>query len=147
MSEGNWKELFHAACGGDLALVSYHTRQGVDLNYAHPEFLGTPLVACILAGQEAVALYLLEQGADPRLRSEFDGATPLQAARRAGLARVEQRLLAMGVQEAAPAPPPAWGLSRGLADGCCAGPAWRPRLASPACKGWRVRRRSQARKT
>ncbi|MEO3713382.1 hypothetical protein [Roseateles flavus] len=105
MSGGNWKELFHAACSGDLALVGYHTRNGVDLNYAHPEFLGTPLVACILAGQEAVALYLLEQGADPRLRSEFDGATPLQAARRAGLAGVEQRLLAMGVQEDPPAAP------------------------------------------
>lgn len=76
----------------------------MDLNDAHPEFLGTPLVACILAGQEAVALYLLAQGADPQLRSEFVGATPLQAARRAGLASVEQRLLAMGAQEA-PATP------------------------------------------
>jgi len=114
MSGGDWKELFHAACCGDLALVSYHTRNGVDLNYAHPEFLGTPLVACILAGQEAVALYLLEQGADPRLRSEFDGATPLQAARQTGLSSVEQRLLAMGVQEAPATAPAPQGFGRRL---------------------------------
>lgn len=99
MSGGDWKELFFAACDGNLELVRYHTRNGVDLNYAHPEFFGTPLVACILARQEAVALYLLENGAQPNLRSEFDGATPLQAARRAGLSMVEQRLLAMGAME------------------------------------------------
>ncbi|MBB2486184.1 ankyrin repeat domain-containing protein [Mitsuaria sp. WAJ17] len=114
MSGGDWKELFHAACNGDLELVRYHTIKGVDLNYAHPEFLGTPLVACILAGQEAVALYLLEHGADPHLLSEFDGATPLQAARRAGLATVAQRLLAMGVQEAPPLPPAREGFGRWL---------------------------------
>ena len=82
MSGGNWKEMFNAACDGDLELVSYHVGRGVDVNYAHPEFLATPLVACILAGREAVALFLLDSGANPHLRSEFDGLTPVQAARR-----------------------------------------------------------------
>lgn len=97
MSGGNWKEMFNAGCEGDLALVEHHVKSGVDVNYAHPEFLSTPLVAAILAGQEAVALYLLDHGANPALPSEFDAATPLQAARQMGLVAVEEKLYAMGV--------------------------------------------------
>lgn len=97
MSGGNWKEMFNAACSGDLALVEYHVKAGTDMNYAHPEFLATPLVACILARQEHVALYLLDQGANPQLPSEFDGVDPLEAARQTGLTRVEARLIEMGV--------------------------------------------------
>jgi uncharacterized protein len=93
---GNWKELFQAACDGDLELLAYHVKAGVDVNYAHPEFLSTPLVACILQGQSAAALYLLAHGANPHLLSEFDGQTPLQAARQHGLRDVESRLLALG---------------------------------------------------
>jgi uncharacterized protein len=105
MSGGNWKEMFNAACAGDLALVEYHVKAGTDMNYAHPEFLATPLVASILAKQEAVALYLLEQGANPHLLSEFDGLTPIQAARQARLARVESKLIELGVQPPPPLPP------------------------------------------
>lgn len=100
MSGGDWKEMFNAGCAGDLALVEHHVKSGVDVNYAHPEFLSTPLVAAILAGQETVALYLLDHGANPTLPSEFDAATPLQAARQMGLLAVEQRLYAMGVPRA-----------------------------------------------
>jgi uncharacterized protein len=110
MSGGNWKEMFNAAVDGDLALVEYHVRAGVDVNYAHPEFLSTPLVAAILARQEAVARYLLTSGANPDLPSEFDGATPMQAARRAGLPALEEALLCAG---AAPLPPPAQRRRRG----------------------------------
>jgi uncharacterized protein len=101
MSGGDWKEMFNAGCEGDLALVEHHVKSGVDVNYAHPEFLSTPLVAAILAGQEAVALYLLDHGANPALPSEFDASTPLQAARQVGLVAVEDKLVAMGV----PRPP------------------------------------------
>ena len=55
MDGGNWKEMFNAACAGDLDLVRYHVSNGVDVNYAHPEFLSTPLVASILARQEEAA--------------------------------------------------------------------------------------------
>lgn len=98
MSGGDWKEMYQAGCEGDLALVEYHVRAGVDVNYAHPEFLSTPLVAAILAGQAEVALFLLAHGAIPDLPSEFDAATPMQAARRAGLTAVEERLSELGVQ-------------------------------------------------
>jgi len=101
MSGGNWKEMFTAACDGDLELLEYHVKAGADINYAHPEFLATPLVACILAGQAEAALYLLEQGANPHLLSEFDGLTPIQAARVATLRQVEAKLLELG----ATAPP------------------------------------------
>jgi uncharacterized protein len=96
MSGGNWKEMFNAACEGDLQLLSYHVDAGADVNYAHPEFLATPLVACILAKQEGAALYLLSRGADPHLLSEWDGLTPAQAARQAGLIEVQHRLHALG---------------------------------------------------
>ena len=96
MSGGNWKEMFNAACEGDLELVVYHVKSGVDIDYAHPEFLSTPLVATILAGQAEVALYLLAQGANPHLPSEFDGVTPIEAARQAGLSAVEARLRQLG---------------------------------------------------
>jgi hypothetical protein len=109
MSGGNWKEMFNAACDGDLALLDYHVQAGVDVNYAHPEFLATPLVACILAKQEASALYLLAHGADPRLVSEFDGLTPAQAARQAGLAAVQERLRDLGAYPAEqPQPAQRW---------------------------------------
>lgn len=97
MSGGNWKEMFNAGCDGDLALVQYHVRAGVDVNYAHPEFLSTPLVAAILAGQQEVALYLLDHGAIPDLPSEFDGLTPMQAAVKTGLDDVAERLQALGI--------------------------------------------------
>ncbi len=107
MSGGDWKELFNAACDGDLALVAYHVQAGVDINYAHPEFLSTPLVASILAGQAPVALYLLEQGASPQLGSEFDQQTPMQAAQAMGMTAVVERLVQLGVPlPAATALPP-----------------------------------------
>lgn len=94
MDGGNWKEMFNAACEGDLELLRYHASRGVDLDYAHPEFLSTPLVACILAGQEAAAQLLLDLGANPHLHSEFDGMAPLAAARRMGMASLVERLSA-----------------------------------------------------
>lgn len=115
MSGGNWKEMFDAAVAGDLELVAYHVKAGVDINYAHPEFLSTPLVASILARQEAVALYLLQSGADPALPSEFDGATPIQAARQVGLAALEAQLVARGVPPLPPDPPRRGWLSRWFA--------------------------------
>lgn len=92
MEGGNWKEMFQAACDGDRELVEFHLRTGVDVNYAHPEFMSTPLVACILAGQSDMALLLLDHGADPTLHSLFDGMTPLEAAAAQRMPDVEARL-------------------------------------------------------
>ena len=104
MDGGNWKEMFNAAVAGELWLVEFHVKSGVDVNYAHPEFLSTPLVAAILARQPAVVAYLLQSGALPNLGSEFDGVTPLQAARQTAQPALETLLLAHG---ATPLPPEA----------------------------------------
>lgn len=98
-SGGNWKEMFLAACAGDIELVRYHVNSGVDINYAHPEFLSTPLVACILAKQEAVADFLIDSGANIHLHSEFDGMSPVQAAHSVNLHELERRLRALGATE------------------------------------------------
>jgi len=98
MSGGNWRELLNAACDGDLDLVKYHVKAGADINCAHPEFLATPLVAGSLTRQEHVALFLLASGANPHLLSEFDGCTPIQAAREVGLAQVEAKLIELGAR-------------------------------------------------
>ncbi len=98
MDGGNWKEMFNAACEGDVELLRYHAARGVDIDYAHPEFLSTPLVASILAGQEASAMLLLDSGANPHLHSEFDALTPLAAARQMGLVRVLARLKTLGAE-------------------------------------------------
>lgn len=88
MSGGDWKEMFGAAVDGDIELLRYHLRSGVDPNYQHPEFMSTPLVASILAGQQEAAALLLDYGADRQLLSETDGMTPLQAARHRGSAEL-----------------------------------------------------------
>lgn len=98
MEGGNWKEMFQAACDGDRELVEFHIRTGVDVNYAHPEFMSTPSVACILTEQADMAIFLLDNGADPTLHSLFDDMTPMQAAQSVGLTTVVERLGEMGIR-------------------------------------------------
>ena len=62
----------------------------------------TPLVASLVQGHDAVADFLLEHGASPHLRSDFDGLTPLEAARKHGRDVLVQRLLQLGAKDAAP---------------------------------------------
>lgn len=92
MSHGDFKEMFRAACQGDLGLVEHHLDQGVDIDFVHPELQSTALVAAIEEGRTEVALLLLDRGADATLRSPLEGLTPLEAARAAGLTRVVERL-------------------------------------------------------
>ena len=99
MSAGDWKDLYAAALAGDLPLVRYHVSAGVDPNYQHPEIMCTPLVASLIAGHDEVAHHLLAHGADPHMRSEFDGLTPLQAARKHGRAEFVTLLRKLGAKE------------------------------------------------
>lgn len=82
MSAGDWKDLYQATVDGDLSLVQYHIKEGVNPNYQHPEILRTLLVTTLIQGHREVAHYLLEHGADPNLVSELDDLTPLQAAKK-----------------------------------------------------------------
>ncbi len=103
MSHGDWKELFLAACEGDLALLAFHLESGIDPNHVHPEYQSTPLVACLLEGQAEAALLLLDHGADPHQVSPLEAMTPAAAAARSGLSEPLARLLALGAE--APTPP------------------------------------------
>lgn len=76
--------MFDAAVEGNTAVLRYHLVAGVDANYQHPEYMCTPLVACVLANQREAAALLLEHGADPHLRSEIEAMTPVQAAHQVG---------------------------------------------------------------
>jgi uncharacterized protein len=80
MSVGDWKELYKAVDEGNLPLVELHVKNGINLNYQHPEILMSLLVTAIKNGHTGIALYLLDNGADPRLESYYDQLTPLAAA-------------------------------------------------------------------
>lgn len=103
MSGGDWKDMFGAACAGDLDTLRHHLAAGVDPDYVHPEYQSTALVACLLERQAAAADVLLDHGASPVLESPLEGQTPVQAARQVRLQAVEQRLRAMGAPD--PEPP------------------------------------------
>ncbi|MEI2784681.1 MAG: ankyrin repeat domain-containing protein [Candidatus Nanopelagicales bacterium] len=85
MSGGNWKDFYLAAREGDLDLVKYHVQHGVDVDYAHPEFMSTALVAAIMARHQDVAQYLIDSGADPNLLSDLDELSPVEAAAQTGM--------------------------------------------------------------
>ncbi|WP_121256963.1 ankyrin repeat domain-containing protein [Nocardioides ferulae] len=108
MAAGDWKDMFLAACAGDVPLVRHHLEHGVDPDHVHPEFQSTALVACLLAGQAGAAEALLDHGADPLLVSPLEALTPVQAAHQAGAAAVVARLVAAG----APTPTPSTTTSR-----------------------------------
>ena len=80
MSAGDWKDLYRATDEGDFELVKYHVKRGVNVNYQHPEILMTVLVTAIKNGHTDIALFLIENGADPKLESYFDQLKPLDAA-------------------------------------------------------------------
>jgi hypothetical protein len=105
MSGGDWKDMYQAAESGDLARVQYHIQGGVDPNYQHPEVQCTPLVASLIQGHAEVTRYLLANGADPHLLSDFDGLTPGQAARKFGRTEFVAQL---GTEKDAPRQPFWW---------------------------------------
>jgi ankyrin repeat protein len=108
VSGGDWKDMFGAACAGDLDTLRHHLAAGVDPDHVHPEYQSTALVACLLERQAAAADVLLDHGASPLLVSPLEAQTPVQAARQVRLAAVEQRLRAMGAPDPSP-PAPARG--------------------------------------
>jgi ankyrin repeat protein len=82
MAAGDWKEMLKACEDGNIELVQYHIQVGVDPNYQHPEYLTTPLIVSIEYGHKEIAIYLLENGANPTLKAGFSEDTPLKIAKR-----------------------------------------------------------------
>lgn len=98
MSAGDWKELYRAVEMGDYDLVDYHIKNGVNLNYQHPEILVTVLVTAIKLKHNSIVELLLDNGADPDLESYYDQLTPLSAALKYKNNDVLTKLKAMNVQ-------------------------------------------------
>ncbi|MEM9324552.1 MAG: ankyrin repeat domain-containing protein [Bacteroidota bacterium] len=84
MSGGDWKEMLVAVQEGNLALVQYHIKNGVDPNYEHPELMTTPLIESVEYRQIEIAKYLLEHGADPMQCAWLSKDNPLSIAKRNG---------------------------------------------------------------
>lgn len=83
-SGGDWKALYDAARLGDVDGVRHWLAAGVDPNLQHLEFGTTPLITAAERGHEAVVKLLVEKGADPKIRSDWDGWTAEEAAEAAG---------------------------------------------------------------
>lgn len=81
MIGGDWKDMFDGIQKGDIALVEYYLKKGVDPNYQHPEFLAAPLVESIRYDQLEIAKLLLAYKADPNIKEAWDGETPMSVAK------------------------------------------------------------------
>ncbi|MGB1252754.1 MAG: ankyrin repeat domain-containing protein [Candidatus Promineifilaceae bacterium] len=78
---GDWKELYISAQRGNFELVRYHVVTGVNINYQHPEFMTTALIACIEHQHYEIAEFLLQNGADPAQKEDWGTHTPLSMAK------------------------------------------------------------------
>lgn len=87
---------FMDACSkGDLPAVKSYLAKGVSPNTTD-EFDRTALGSAIGAGQDEVALYLLDHGADPN--QETSGDTPLLLAKKMGMPKVIEALKRKGAR-------------------------------------------------
>ncbi|AXT54292.1 ankyrin repeat domain-containing protein [Aquimarina sp. MMG015] len=80
MSGGNWKDMLLASQTGDLELVKYYVKIGVDINYQHPEAMTTPLIESLRFGNLDIARFLLKNNADVHAKEGFSGDTALSVA-------------------------------------------------------------------
>ncbi len=85
-SKGGSTPLMFAARAGDLESARILVEAGARVNEVAPEY-GTALVVASASGQETVALYLLEKGADPNL-TDGTGVTPLHWALVEGMSNI-----------------------------------------------------------
>ena len=55
---GDWKEMLSGAEKGDLELVRYYVKMGIDINYQHPEVLTTTLIERARYGHMDIVQFL-----------------------------------------------------------------------------------------
>jgi ankyrin repeat protein len=83
-SKGGFTPLLFAAMHGDLELARTLLEVGADLHSATSDY-GNALLVAAAGGHEAVAVFLVNQGADPNVTDGW-GLTPLHYAVREGIA-------------------------------------------------------------
>jgi ankyrin repeat protein len=91
--EGGFTPLLHAAMSGDLDSVKILLASGADINQAAADGM-TPLVVSIVKFKDAVALHLIEKGAN--VNADEAGFTALHCAALTGQIEVAKALLAHG---------------------------------------------------
>lgn len=84
MAHGDWKEMFKAVEANDLALVEFYLRQGVDVNYQHPEFFTNPFFESIRLGYIDITRLLLVNGASLNEKEIMTRLHPLEVAQQVG---------------------------------------------------------------
>jgi ankyrin repeat protein len=80
---GAFTALHFAAQKGNLESARILLDAGVDINESHPEY-GNALLIAVASAHEQMALFLLQNGADPNVKDGW-GATPLHYALHKGL--------------------------------------------------------------
>ena len=81
MSGGDWKEMLVAVQMGNIDLVKYHVREGIDVNFEHPELMTTALIESIQYDRIEIARFLIESGADPSQNAWLSNDNPLRIAK------------------------------------------------------------------
>jgi ankyrin repeat protein len=84
-----WTPLHYAAASGDVDIARYLIEHGAEVDAVSPPASGryTPLMMAAREGQEAAALFLLRQGANPSLTNS-EGLNAAQIAQRANQASI-----------------------------------------------------------
>ena len=72
--------MFKGVQEGDIELVGYYLRMGIDPNYQHPEEMTSPLLESIRRNHLDIAQLLLESGADSSIRGVLEGQNPREVA-------------------------------------------------------------------
>lgn len=80
MSHGDWKDMFKAVQNNDFELVHFYIKQGVDINYQHPEYFTTALIESIRLGFINITKLLLQNGADATIIEIYSNKSAKQIA-------------------------------------------------------------------
>ena len=68
MSQGEWKDMFNAIQTNDKDLVLFYLKNGIDINYQHPEYMTNALCESIRCKNENLVRLLLKHGASIEIR-------------------------------------------------------------------------------
>lgn len=80
MKQADWKQMFKAVEQNDYELLMFYIRQGIDLNFQHPEYFTSALIESIRRKHHTLTQALLENGALPTVCEVESGKTPRQIA-------------------------------------------------------------------